>query len=107
LDPDAAANYAGEAVDEPVYNDITSAGSSAMPPVIYSSLSHLTNGLTTDDVVLMFKTGVTVLWKRVPIYIATTFSSYCINSNNLLLYSDYPETIGKWEFIDVLSNSSE
>ncbi|KAJ6191223.1 hypothetical protein N7519_001244 [Penicillium mononematosum] len=107
LDSDATANHAGEAVDEPVHNDIISPGSSTKPPLISLSPSHSPNGLTTDDVVLMFKTGATVLWKRVPIHMATTFSSHRINSDNLLLYSDYPETIGKWEFIDVLSNSSE
>lgn len=109
-DSDATANHAGEAVDEAVHNGIVSPEPSAKPPVTSSSPSHSLespNRLTTDDVVLMFKTGATVLWKRVPIHTATTFSSHRINSDNLLLYSDYPETIGKWEFIDVLSNSSD
>ncbi|KAF9886753.1 hypothetical protein FE257_011130 [Aspergillus nanangensis] len=60
-----------------------------------------------DEVVLMFKTGASVLWKRVPIHLATTLSPERIDPNNVLLYSDYPETIGPWDFIDVLANASE
>lgn len=63
-------------------------------------------GLSTDDVVLMFKTGASVLWKRVPIHLATSLSHNRISPENVMLYSDYPDRIGSWEFIDVLSNTS-
>ncbi|KAJ5684395.1 uncharacterized protein N7477_000740 [Penicillium maclennaniae] len=86
---------------------------SAVPSIVPSGASSGSSsprpqkGLTTDDIVLMFKTGATVLWKRVPIHLATTLSSKRINPNNVLLYSDYPETIGSWEIIDILENTTE
>lgn len=72
-----------------------------------SSSPHQQKGLTADDVVLMFKTGATVLWKRVPIHLATSLSPHRISPDNVLLYSDSPETIGSWEIIDVLENTTE
>ncbi|KUL87840.1 hypothetical protein ZTR_03170 [Talaromyces verruculosus] len=111
LDPDAIASHADKpTTDHPVHDAIHYPDSSAKPPSTSSSSSHSLqrpNGLTANDVVLMFKTGATVLWKRVPIHLTTTFSTKYINSDNILLYSDYPETIGRWEFIDILSNTSE
>lgn len=109
-DPQAAAHYADEPVDQPVHHTIPSPVPSAKPPISTSTSSHSLHqpkGLTTDDVILMFKTGATVLWKRVPIHMATTFSPNRIDSNNIIIYSDYHETIGQWDIIDVLSNSSD
>ncbi|KAE8356189.1 hypothetical protein BDV28DRAFT_127553 [Aspergillus coremiiformis] len=63
--------------------------------------------LSPDDVVLLFKTGAPVLWRRLPIHLATTFAPHRIPADNVLLYSDYPETIGSWQIIDVLENSTE
>lgn len=109
--PDAIASHADKATtDQPVHDAIHAPDSATKSPSTSSSSSHSLqppNGLTGNDVVLMFKTGATVLWKRVPIHLATTFSTDYINSDNILLYSDYPETIGQWEFIDILLNTSE
>jgi hypothetical protein len=109
-DPKAAAKYADETVDQPIHHTIPSPVPSAKPPISTSTSSHSLHqakGLTTDDVILMFKTGATVLWKRVPIHMATTFSPNRIDSKNIIIYSDYHETIGQWDIIDVLSNSSD
>ncbi|KAI9929720.1 hypothetical protein MW887_001196 [Aspergillus wentii] len=65
-----------------------------------------TGKLTSDDVALLFKTGASVLWRRLPIHLSTTFSPARIHPNNTILYSDYPETIGSWHIIDILANSS-
>jgi hypothetical protein len=110
LDASVITNYTVEAVDQPVHHITPSPVPSAKTPISSSPSSHSLHepkGLTTDDVILMFKTGATVLWKRVPIHMATSFSPNRINSNNILLYSDYPETIGQWEIIDILANTSE
>lgn len=88
---------------------------SAIPsskPKSYTSSSgskslHLPKAISADDVVLMFKTGATVLWKRVPIHLSTSLSPNRINHDNVLIYSDYPEKIGDWEIIDVLENTTE
>ncbi|KAF7593741.1 hypothetical protein BBP40_010916 [Aspergillus hancockii] len=63
--------------------------------------------LTSDDVVLLFKTGASVLWRRLPIHLSTTFAPTRISPDNIIIYSDYPETIGAWQVIDVLENSTE
>ncbi|KAJ5888204.1 hypothetical protein N7495_008245 [Penicillium taxi] len=85
---------------------VPSTAPSANPKVSSDSLQQ-SEGLTTDDVVLMFKTGATVLWKRVPIHMATSFSANRIKPENIQIYSDHSETIGQWEIIDILANSSD
>lgn len=99
-----------------IYQEHHYAVPSAIPsakPLASSSQSHSSNvkhsskALDTDDIVLMFKTGATVLWKRVPIHLSTSLSENRINHDNVLIYSDYPETIGDWEIIDALANTSE
>ncbi|KAJ5232218.1 hypothetical protein N7468_005174 [Penicillium chermesinum] len=93
------------------HHAVPSAIPSAKPIVSSSSTAakqpHSAKGLSTDDIVLMFKTGATVLWKRVPIHLTTSLSAHRINHDNVIIYSDYPETIGDWEIIDVLANTSE
>ncbi|KAJ5698888.1 hypothetical protein N7462_000893 [Penicillium macrosclerotiorum] len=118
-DSSSTSNYVDdEAVDQRVHI-IPSAVPSAKPHVYTSSSPSSSSpstssqslpsseGLTTDDVVLMFKTGATVLWKRVPIHLATTLAPNRIHPDNVLLYSDYPETIGEWNIIDILANTSD
>ncbi|KAE8408865.1 hypothetical protein BDV37DRAFT_237471 [Aspergillus pseudonomiae] len=63
--------------------------------------------LSPDDVVLLFKTGASVLWRRLPIHLSTSFEPSRIPADNVIIYSDYPETIGSWQVIDVLENSTE
>ncbi|KAJ5174907.1 uncharacterized protein N7482_000784 [Penicillium canariense] len=110
-DPNPSSNYADEAVDQPIHHvvpsPIPSAKLTSSPSSSSSHSLHPPTGLTTDDVVLMFKTGASVLWKRVPIHMATTFAPHRINSDNILLYSDHRETIGQWEIIDILANTSD
>lgn len=85
---------------------------SAVPLAVPSSVPTVPveeqeESLTTDDVVLMLKTGATVLWKRLPIHLATSLAHDRVDPKNVLIYSDYPERIGSWEIIDVLANTPE
>ncbi|PWY80583.1 hypothetical protein BO70DRAFT_315745, partial [Aspergillus heteromorphus CBS 117.55] len=70
------------------------------------SSSSSSSSLSITDITLMFKTGASVLWKRVPIHLTTSLSPQRIPATNVLLYSDAPETIGSWNFLDVLANTS-
>ncbi|PYH45953.1 uncharacterized protein BP01DRAFT_391311 [Aspergillus saccharolyticus JOP 1030-1] len=80
-----------------------SAVASSTPSI---SATSTTSSLTVNDVVLMFKTGASVLWKRVPIHLTTSLSPTRIPSANVLLYSDSPETIGPYTFVDILANTT-
>lgn len=99
--------YVDEVEEQPNHHAIPSPIPSSKPTPTPSTLINRPKGLTKDDVVLMFKTGATVLWKRVPIHLATSFEPNRINPDNVLLYSDYPETIGSWEIIDILANATD
>lgn len=69
--------------------------------------THQTYGggstLDSDDVLLILKTGATVLWKRLPIHMSTTLSPERINPNNTVIYSEVEAQIGNRSVIDILS----
>ncbi|RAL12440.1 uncharacterized protein BO97DRAFT_451684 [Aspergillus homomorphus CBS 101889] len=84
----------------------TSSTTSTTTTTTTTSSSSSSSSLTVNDIVLMFKTGASVLWKRVPIHLTTTLSPTRIPPANVLLYSDSPETIASWTFIDILANTT-
>ena len=66
---------------------------------------HYTSGnLSTDDVLLIIKTGSTSIWKRLLIHLTTTLSRDRISLANTVIYSDHPETIGNMHIMDALAN---
>ncbi|KAH8844584.1 hypothetical protein MCOR27_011390 [Pyricularia oryzae] len=63
-----------------------------------------TANLTSDDVLLILKTGGTVLWRRLPIHLSTTFAPERIGANNTVIYADVDAQIGRHAVIDVLAS---
>lgn len=61
--------------------------------------------LESDDVLLILKTGATVLWRRLPIHLATTLSPERINPSNTVIYSEVEAKIGNHTVIDILSET--
>lgn len=59
--------------------------------------------LTPDDVLLIVKTGATVLWRRLPIHLSTTLSPERISPASTVIYSDAPAQIGSHAVLDVLA----
>lgn len=70
---------------------------------IPSPLTQHTN-LDADDVLLILKTGATVLWKRLPIHLTTTLSPERINPANTVIYSEIATTLGNHTVIDILAS---
>ncbi|TLD15740.1 uncharacterized protein PgNI_00133 [Pyricularia grisea] len=66
--------------------------------------SGITQNLTSDDVVLILKTGGTVLWRRLPIHLSTTFAPERINPNNTVIYADVDARLGRHHVVDVLAS---
>ena len=60
---------------------------------------------TPEDVVILFKTGATSLWRRVPIHLATSFSDSTLTPN-VVFYSDNTDHIAGRPIIDALANVS-
>lgn len=58
--------------------------------------------LQQDDILLILKTGATVLWKRLPIHLSTTLSPERIDPKNTVIYSEIDAKIGNWTVIDIL-----
>ncbi|MCJ1443975.1 MAG: hypothetical protein MMC23_004475 [Stictis urceolatum] len=58
-----------------------------------------------SDVVILFKTGATSLWRRVPIHLSTTLSNPTLTPN-IAIYSDASDQIVSHPIIDVLANTS-
>lgn len=61
------------------------------------------SGLDSDSVLLILKTGATVLWRRLPIHLSTTLSPQRINPKNTVVYSDINAKIGNHTAIDILA----
>lgn len=59
--------------------------------------------LDSDDVLLILKTGATVLWRRLPIHLSTTLSPDRIHPKNTVIYSEVEAHIGNHTVIDILS----
>ncbi|KAL2267970.1 hypothetical protein VTJ83DRAFT_2816 [Remersonia thermophila] len=74
-------------------------------PAVDTGLDGL--NLTTNDVLLIMKTGTTSMWKRLPIYLTTSLSPDRIPPENVVIYSDSNDQIGSFQIIDVLANITE
>lgn len=74
-----------------------------------STLSHHGPGrvLRNDEVLLILKTGATVLWRRLPIHLTTTLSPDRIAPENVVLYSEVDAKIGNWTVLDILKQSPQ
>ncbi|KAF7553493.1 hypothetical protein G7Z17_g3582 [Cylindrodendrum hubeiense] len=99
-------------VGTPAQNETASDTWSAVaeePPAPTQSFKDVPLGgpLTKDDVLLIVKTGGTTMWKRLLVHLATTLASERISPDNVIIYSDYAETIGRFKIIDVLANMTE
>ena len=57
---------------------------------------HDGHGLVSSDVLFMVKTGNTSMWKRILIHLTTSLSPDRIPPANTVVYSDYPDLIGKF-----------
>ena len=64
-----------------------------------------TSSFTPNDVVILFKTGATSLWRRVPIHLATTLANSTLTPN-VVFYSDNADHIAGRPIIDSLANVS-
>ncbi|KAK7987413.1 hypothetical protein PG989_007728 [Apiospora arundinis] len=71
-------------------------------PLTNSGPGTTSSNLTQDDVLLILKTGVTVLWRRLPIHLSTTFAPERIHPQNTVIYADVDAQIGPHRVIDVL-----
>ncbi|KAK8035819.1 hypothetical protein PG991_001892 [Apiospora marii] len=63
--------------------------------------------LTQDDVLLILKTGATVLWRRLPIHLSTTLAPERIHPQNTVIYADTDAQIGSHRVVDVLADLPE
>jgi hypothetical protein len=63
------------------------------------------NAFSPDDVVILFKTGATSLWRRVPIHLSTSLANSSLTPN-IAFYSDNADRIASHPIIDVLANVS-
>lgn len=59
--------------------------------------------LDSDDVLLILKTGATVLWRRLPIHLTTSLSPGRIDPRNTVIYSEVEASLGNHTVIDILS----
>lgn len=57
-----------------------------------------------DDILLIVKTGGTMLWKRLLVHLTTSLSPSRISPSNVVIYSDQPETVGGFTIVDALAN---
>jgi len=58
---------------------------------------------SAEDVLLILRTSSSTIWRRLPIYLSTLFTS----TPNLAIYSDFPETIAGIPILDAYQNVSE
>lgn len=66
-------------------------------PIIANYAKH------SEKMFLMMKTGATVMWNRLPIHFLTTFTRVPY----FAIYSDMPASMGGYEIIDILANTTE
>ncbi|KAK3290813.1 uncharacterized protein B0H64DRAFT_451132 [Chaetomium fimeti] len=86
-------------------NDATSP--TVSPGGFQTTQPDSSGNLSAADVLLIVKTGSTSMWKRLLVHLTTTLSPRRIPLDNTVIYSDYPETIGDVQIIDVLANITE
>lgn len=84
-----------------------------LPPVIEHKSETIPSGssaakgaLQPEDVLLIVKTGGTTIYKRLLIHLTTTFAPERIPLQNTVIYSDSADSIGAFQVIDVLDNTT-
>lgn len=82
----------------------TTKSSSSAPKASSSPSSIQHNGLSADDVLLIVKTGGTTIWKRLLIHLTTSLDENRIKPENIAIYSDQTQTVGRFQIIDALAN---
>ena len=60
--------------------------------------------LSADDVLLIMRTGGTMVYRRLLVHLATSLSAARVSPSNAVIYSDYAETIGDFTVVDALAN---
>jgi hypothetical protein len=63
--------------------------------------------LQSSDVLLIMKTGGTSMYHRLLVHLVTSLSPERVHPDNVVIYSDYTETIGNFTTIDILTNMTE
>jgi hypothetical protein len=103
--------YVGVHLSDPTVSnhaDSPSSSSSSFPayssPAVPSTDYSQYESLRPDEIVLLFKTGASIIWKRLPIHLVTSLAPERIDPSNTVIYSDAPDAIGSREIIDVLAN---
>jgi hypothetical protein len=82
------------------------------PTGVSSSLSRQkkppfrVNTIDVGDVALLLYTDASVIGQRLPIHLVTSLLPERIEPDNVLLYSNRPDTIGDWHIVDVFENST-
>lgn len=74
-----------------------------MPHHVAAGGNGAISTLNPDDVLLIVKTGATVLWRRLPIHLATTLSPERIPPANTVIYADVAAQLGNHSVVDVLA----
>ncbi|KAJ4307610.1 hypothetical protein N0V84_012609 [Fusarium piperis] len=94
--PSASVTKSG-AAQSPTPGSTSSDGSKPTRPGGHGKLAE-------DDVLLIMKTGGTTMYHRLLVHLVTSLSPERINASNVVIYSDYAETIGNFTTLDVLAN---
>lgn len=84
---------------KPIYTAKTSTQQTA----IHQDVDSTHSKLGSDDVLLILKTGATVLWKRLPIHLTTSLSPERLHPDNTVIYSEIDTKIGNHTVIDILA----
>ncbi len=91
----------------PTSADESPVSTKAWPTNAPTPHQYTRGNLSTDDVLLIMKTGSTSIWKRLLIHLTTTLSPDRISPANTVIYSDHAETIGNMHIVDALANITE
>lgn len=100
-----------EPADYPEYSFLTDKFRPQLPDFSYyeNKAEYMRQPIVNDyannahKMFVMMKTGATVMWNRIPIHFLTTFTKLPY----FALYSDMPASMGGYEVIDILANTTE
>lgn len=92
---------------EDLYSRPTLSTSIVEPSQTAGTISHYQDLVTSpSDVLLIFKTGASTFWRRIPVHLITTLSNGRVP--NSVIYSDLPEKLASnIESVDALANVSD
>jgi hypothetical protein len=76
------------------------------PPSSEPNFGNATHPLHASEILIMFKTGATSLWHRVPMHLSTTLSNDTLTPH-IAFYSDAPDTVLTHPVHDTLANLSD